>query len=313
MSKAEGAKAWAEQRIGSPYIYGATGKPCTVSYREARAAQYPQYADKIRKNCPRLNKNVPSCKDCKWCDPETGKGKLAYDCAQLVRWCMEFIGISMVSGANSQWKKTDWEQQGTIDTIPLDKLCLVYRQDDGGNMGHTGIYTGNGYIIHAKGHDYGVVKQALGVPKFTHWGIPVGLYAEGGGGGTKPMIPNWPTVRNGDKGNYVYILQAALNISGVAVVTIDGKFGNKTETAVKKFQTAAGIKSDGICGKDTWYELLGVGKTTEATGDKQTPVTPAPTTDTNLDGYFVMPMDDGKALNQYINLAKAVLDKVKWE
>ena len=313
MSKAEDAKAWAEQRIGNPYIMGATGKPCTVSYREARAAQYPQYADKIRKNCPRLSKNVASCKDCKWCDPETGKGKLAYDCAQFVRWCMEFIGISMVSGANSQWKKTDWEQQGTIDTIPLDKLCLVYRQDDGGNMGHTGIYTGNGYIIHAKGHDYGVVKQALGVPKFTHWGIPVGLYAEGGGGGTKPMIPNWPTVRNGDKGNYVYILQAALNISGVAVVTIDGKFGNKTETAVKKFQSAVHIKADGICGKDTWYELLGVGKAAESSGETQTTVHEQPTTDTNLDGYFVMTMEDGKLLHEFIDRSKAILDKAQWE
>ena len=127
------------------------------------------------------------------------------------------------------------------------------------------------------------------------------------------MIPNRPTVRNGDKGNYVYILQAALNISGVSVVTIDGKFGNKTETAVKKFQTAAGIKADGICGKDTWYELLGVGKAEEATGDKQTSVTPAPSTDTNLDGYFVMTMEDGKLLHEFIDRSKAILDKAQWE
>jgi len=29
---------WCQERIGNPYIYGATQKKCTVSYRKARAA-----------------------------------------------------------------------------------------------------------------------------------------------------------------------------------------------------------------------------------------------------------------------------------
>ena len=250
MSKADDARAWAEQRIGNPYIMGATGKPCTVSYREARAAQYPQYADKIRENCPRLNKNVPSCKDCKWCDPETGVGKLAYDCAQFVRWCMDSIGIKMVSGANSQWKQTDWEQQGSIGTLPEDKLCIVYRQD-GNKMAHTGIYCGDGYIIHAKGHDYGVVKQPLGEPKFTHWGIPWGLYKE-----KQPMKPTWPTLEKGATGDYVYILQGMLNVNGNNCGKADGKFGAKTQSALKEYQALHDLNVTGICGKTTWASML---------------------------------------------------------
>ena len=39
---------------------------------------------------------------------------------------------------------------------------------------------------------------------------------------------------------------------------IDGDFGKKTEAAVKKYQTAIGIRVDGICGKTTWkYLILG--------------------------------------------------------
>lgn len=290
MSKADEARAWAEQRVGNPYIYGATGKPCTVSYREARAAQYPQYADKIRKNCPRLSQNVPTCADCKWCDPETGVGKLAYDCAQLVRWCMHSIGIEMVSGANSQWLKTDWAQTGPIETLPKDRLCLVYRQDADGRKHHTGIYCGNGKIIHAKGHDYGVVEQDLGVPKFTDWGIPAGLYEE-----VKPMAPKYPTISKGASGAYVYILQAALCISGKNI-TIDGKFGAKTEAALKEYQAAMGQNITGVCGSAAWVSLLGLNNTVP-----------------NLDGYLVMSLDDGKALRDAVAKAKELIDKANWE
>lgn len=290
MSKADDARAWAEQRVGNPYIYGATGKPCTVSYREARAAQYPQYADKIRKNCPRLSQNVPSCAECRWCDPETGVGKLAYDCAQFVRWCMNSVGITMVSGANSQWTQTNWVQRGEIDTMPLDRLCIVYRQDDNGKMGHTGIYCGNRTIIHAKGHDYGVVQQDLGVPKFTHWGIPAGLYEE-----VKPLAPKYPTMSKGASGAYVYIMQAALCLAG-KTVTIDGKFGAKTEAALKEYQAAMGQNITGVCGSAAWASLLGLNNT-------------AP----NLDGYLVMSLDDGKALRDAVAKAKELIDKANWE
>ena len=158
MEKWEIAKDWCLQRVGNPYIYGATGKPCTPAYREARAAQYPDYAAKIRKNCPRLSGSAKNCKDCRWCDPETGMGKDAYDCAQFTRRCMEAVGISLVSGANSQWTETDWAEAGGIDTIPRDKLCMLYREDADGRKHHAGVYLGDGWIVHAKGHDYGVVK-----------------------------------------------------------------------------------------------------------------------------------------------------------
>ena len=102
MNKPDIVRAWCEARVGCPYIYGGTGQPCTPAYRKARMNQYPAYQDKIKRNCPRLSGKATSCADCKWCDPETGIGKDAFDCAQFSRFSMEAVGIPMVSGANSQ-------------------------------------------------------------------------------------------------------------------------------------------------------------------------------------------------------------------
>lgn len=178
MDKITTVKNWLLSRIGNPYLMGGTGQPCTVKYREARAAQYPGSAAKIKANCPRMMGRADSCKGCKYFDDSTGQGKRAYDCAQLTRWAMDAIGISLVSGATSQWKKTVWAQKGTIDTLPADALCLIFRQDTPGKMGHTGVHLGDGTVVHAKGHDRGVVRESLQENAcWTHWGIPEGLYA----------------------------------------------------------------------------------------------------------------------------------------
>lgn len=286
MEKWEIAKDWCLQRIGNPYIYGATGKMCTPAYRQARANQYPEYAAKISKNCPRMSGKATECKNCKWCNPETGKGKDAYDCAQLTRWCMNAIGISLVSGANSQWTKTDWEEKGTIDTIPKDKLCLIYREDSDGKKHHTGIYLGDGWIAHAKGHDYGVVKEKLGNTKFTHWGIPVGLYSE----------VEHKVLKKGDQGTAVRELQTLLNQYGYGL-TVDGKFGPKTENAVKQFQNAHNLYADGICTIETWDVLC----------NKTEPDTPALEPSPNADDYFLISKNDWAEIS---NLANALLSKI---
>lgn len=249
MSKPEIVRAWCAQRVGCPYVYGATGKPCTPSYRAARMSQYPAYAEKIKRNCPRLSGKSSSCAGCKWCDPETGVGKLAYDCAQLSRWAMDAVGISLVSGANSQWERTAWAEFGTIDTLPRERVCLVFRRDED-HMGHVGVYQGDGAVIHAKGHDYGVVRQKLEDAKFTHWGIPCGLYEE-----VEPVV--YPALRRGDSGEDVRQMQKLLILLNYLPTDgDDGKFGSKTEAAVRAFQRDMGLVDDGVCGPLTWGALI---------------------------------------------------------
>ena len=51
MTKVEYLLGWMKNRIGNPYIYGATQKDCTKTYRQQRMDQYPDYADAIKRNC----------------------------------------------------------------------------------------------------------------------------------------------------------------------------------------------------------------------------------------------------------------------
>ena len=67
-----------------------------------------------------------------------------------------------------------------------------------------------------------------------------------------PMI----TLRKGSRGTQVKVLQWLLSLNGYNVGTVDGIFGANTQKAVKAYQTAKGLSSDGIVGKNTWSKLL---------------------------------------------------------
>ena len=63
-----------------------------------------------------------------------------------------------------------------------------------------------------------------------------------------------PTLRFGDRGSAVRVLQRLLTSKGYPIST-DGDFGVLTETAVKAFQSRKGLVSDGIVGSRTWRAL----------------------------------------------------------
>lgn len=245
MNKPDAIRTWCEARVGCPYIYGGTGKECTVEYRKARIAQYPQYAEKIKRNCPRMKGTASTCQGCVWADPATGKGRDAFDCAQLSKGAMEAVGIPMVSGANSQWERTAWAYRGKIsEGYAEDEVCLVFRWDTD-HMGHVGVYLGDGTVVHAKGHDWGVIREKLADTAFTHWGQPEGLLTEG---------PIRPVLRQGASGAAVTLLQTLLR-DVVTPIGVDGAFGPETLAAVKSFQKRTGLTADGVVGPKTWAAL----------------------------------------------------------
>jgi peptidoglycan hydrolase-like protein with peptidoglycan-binding domain len=59
-------------------------------------------------------------------------------------------------------------------------------------------------------------------------------------------------------GTYVSNLQTDLTSAGFPVGAIDGIFGSATQTAVKNFQTANGLTSDGKAGLETKPVLYAV-------------------------------------------------------
>ena len=78
--------------------------------------------------------------------------------------------------------------------------------------------------------------------------------------------PTRPILRNGSQGPYVTLVQTKLIQLGydLAPYGADGKFGNKTMTAVMAFQRDSGLPADGVVGPAT-YEALDAGKVQQYT------------------------------------------------
>ena len=99
-------------------------------------------------------------------------------------------------------------------------------------------------------------------------GFPIERYMaavakEYSGASTKPtpsrnLKPLQPTLRRGQKGHNVQIMQRLLNIEEKRAwddIKVDGVFGPRTESEVKEFQKRAGLRADGVCGRYTWQAL----------------------------------------------------------
>lgn len=59
-----------------------------------------------------------------------------------------------------------------------------------------------------------------------------------------------PIIRKGNSGVAVSVLQSVLG------VTVDGRFGDDTETSLKVFQKNTGVKANGTCGIDSWKKVI---------------------------------------------------------
>lgn len=71
------------------------------------------------------------------------------------------------------------------------------------------------------------------------------------------FLPPYPTLRQGNRGSYVRLLQGLLESNLAPVGTIDGIFGNRTASAVRSFQQNNNLSVDGIVGPVTWNALTG--------------------------------------------------------
>lgn len=79
---------------------------------------------------------------------------------------------------------------------------------------------------------------------------------------TAPRVVTSPSdsVKLGDSGDGVTQIQNALKAAGYKV-TVDGKFGPQTDTAVRAFQKKNSLGQDGIVGPKTWAKLSGSAST----------------------------------------------------
>ena len=67
-----------------------------------------------------------------------------------------------------------------------------------------------------------------------------------------PADQSEPVLRNGSKGLPVRRLQSRMTAYKYDTGGVDGRFGAKTEKAVKELQEQAALEVDGIVGPATW-------------------------------------------------------------
>ncbi len=236
-SKREAMTARAISLVGCGYIYGATGWICTPSRLTQQEKQYPSFAKQMK----RYGK--------KW------MGKPCYDCAQLTRDVARQAGISLPSGATSQWRAAGiWKEKDVIDTLPDEAGIFLFTMRDG-RMTHTGVSIGNGEEVDARGHAYGVVRRKISETSYTHWArLAIDYNAPIEAENPVPE-PTKPTLRTGSRGEDVRILQENLRQLGFLNDAADGIFGTNTNAAVRNFQKAQGLSVDGVVGAGTWAAL----------------------------------------------------------
>lgn len=242
LSKAEIVRKTADMCYGWPYVFGARGEKCTPKGR--KAYDYGKHPA-IIEDCIVLSAEAvhrhATCADCPW-----GIGVRMYDCRGFTFWLLRQVDITLKgAGATSQWEDdSNWSEKGLIADMPRDKVCCVFKRKQN-KMSHTGMYVLNGKIDHCSGT---VKAGSINDSGWTHYGVPFGLY------GGEPMPDVRPTLRRGDSGEWVRIMQNDLS-KAAYTLDADGKFGAATEKALRQFQMDNGLTVDGVCGQKTWAVL----------------------------------------------------------
>ena len=145
-------------------------------------------------------------------------------------------------------------EKGTFNTLPINDLVLVFKGESSKNITHTGVYIGNGMVIHMKSSKENCIYESVDKHGWTHWGKADFIDCNTVLKKVKPVLTR--LIKMGVKGVDVKFAQTMLNEKGYDCGKVDGDFGKKTDAAVKKFQAAYKLAADGIIGKKTG-KLLG--------------------------------------------------------
>lgn len=203
-----GLVAYCKAQLGKPYWYGCFGNISTKNLYSVKKKQYP---DQYRWDCPdsQLNKRV-------------------HDCIGLIKgylWSKDTNSVPVYNGnqdVSANGMRSKCQTGGTINTMPDVPGILVFMN------AHVGVYIGNGKVIEARGHNYGVVETELKKRGWTHWGYcPWITYITEEKPAAKPS--------------------AKKTVETIAKEVIDGKWGTG-ETRKKKL-TAAGYDYTAIQNK----------------------------------------------------------------
>lgn len=149
----KGLVEYCKRQLGKPYWYGCFGQLSNPSLLANKKKQYPKYytANDFDKQ---MNVKVHDCigliKGYMWCK-DAEDTKPVY-CSNGFPDC----------SADMQYNRSK-RKGSTIMTMPDVEGVLVFMS------GHVGVYIGNGEVIEARGHAYGVVKTKLSLRPWKRW------------------------------------------------------------------------------------------------------------------------------------------------
>ena len=258
MSKTNtGLVEYALAQLGRPYWWGCFGQMADGALYAQKKKQYPghytagdfasQYGQKVH-DCVGLIKGYL------WCDSPDGSPK--------------YVGAHDVA-VEGLYRKCS--RKGSITTLPETPGVCVFMRD----MGHVGVYIGNGEVVEAMGHAYGVVKTKLNGRGWAYWGMPDWIsYGDAAEYDTLGALTtakgtdfslNFRILREGCVGDDVRALQLMLKARGYQCGNYgtngdgaDGDFGASTKTKLVSYQRVNGLDADGEAGPLTMKKLLGL-------------------------------------------------------
>ena len=229
-----------KDQIGQPYVWGAQGTELT-------RADYKRIIDRREEK----ESNRKAAK--KFCEKKFAEGHSvlrAYDCSGLGMYYLQNLHhiYDYDMSANSMLCK--------CEQVSTAKRGFWVFHWNGKKATHVGYMVTDTEVVHAKGRSYGVVREKF--KKGTQWNR-IG----------KPKCFKFDetfrfnrVLKYGMKGEDVIEMKKLLIKAGfgdgITVNTASSQnFKSRTRHAVKAFQKAAGLKVDGICGKDTIIRLGG--------------------------------------------------------
>lgn len=233
-------------QLGRPYWRGTYGQHATPALLEYERKRFPDsYKAKDFETQAKDGQKVHDCcgllKGAMLCDTINGEP----DSAQLKPYD---LNPQMLYDAASV-------RSSDMSAFPMTQAYLVYNS----NKSHVGVYVGDGEVVEARGHLYGVVKSKITDSRWKFWSdycfcdysdIPAPVKED------EVKYSELQVCRKGSTGDAVRTIQANVKVN------VDGVMGDKTVAAVKAFQKnhkdadGKALVVDGVVGAKTWQAII---------------------------------------------------------